>query len=138
MSAINIAASRRHTRHARRRTYLVTVAYHACRVSEVSVRAADPSRACSRAIEIADGDGDGWHPTDDASESYVEAVEVGGESITVPAEFSEVGILRPGFGALLRGLETVVGIAEDRRTDPVAALEQISSAARAVLARAQP
>lgn len=138
MATTNRAAPRRRARSAPRRTYLVTVAYHAYRVSEVRVRAADPSGAGRRAIAIADADGEGWHPLDDVSESYVAALEVAGASMPVPVELSEVGGLLPAFQILIDGLATVVAIAEAGYADARVAVDQIRNAAKDALAKARP
>lgn len=116
-----------------RRTYLVTVAYNVSRVSEVKVRATNPHLACKRAIERADENGDGWRPTDAVSESFVESIEVAGEQIVIPTQFTELGVLAPEFVHLWQGLQQVAAIAEDQWTDAAATIERMRSAAREAL-----
>lgn len=116
-----------------RRTYLVAVAYHVSRVCEVKVRAANAHRACQRAIQMADEDGDGWRSTDAVSDSFVESIEVADETPSIPNQFTKLGVLAPELFVLWQGLQLVAAIAEDQGTDAAATLEKVRSAARAAL-----
>lgn len=91
------------------------------------------SRACRRAIAVADADGDGWRPTDAVGESYVERIDVDADTLAVPNEFTEIGRLAPELFVLWQGLQLVAAIAEDQWTDGAATVERMKSAARAAL-----